>query len=140
MQHSLPRGTAFAVALLLASSIGLAWSQSAGFSNTVHGHEFHRVSVESAGCVVKYRLGFTAPKERYAGADENAPRFRFVAQLKFKDGHVVRSPIFPNAASGERKYESSFDTKAETCWANAEQKLIAFDVRGCRGRGCTPEF
>jgi hypothetical protein len=138
--RALLRGTGLSVAVLLASSLASAWSHSAGFSNTVHGHEFHRVSVESAGCVVRYRLEFLAPAERYAGADPKAPRFRFVALLKFKDGRSFRTSIFPNAAPGERKYEGSFDTKPETCWANAEQKLVGFDVRGCRGQGCTPEF
>ena len=138
MRHFL-RWVPLTLASLLVSGFALAWTQSTGFDTTVHGHEFHRVVLESKDCVLKYRFDFLAPEARYAGADAKAPRFRFVGRLKLKAGAVVRSPIFPNAAPGERSYKGSFDTTPEGCWAKEEQKLIAFDVRGCRGQGCVPD-
>lgn len=132
-------GLALSIVSLLVPSLALAWTQSAGFATTVHGHEFQRVSLESDQCVLKYRLDFSAPEARYAGADAKAPRFRFVGRIKLKSGAVVRSPVFPNAAPGERRYRGSLDTSAEGCWAKEEQKIIAFDVRGCRGQGCVPD-
>jgi hypothetical protein len=116
-----------------------AWTERATFGTRVHGHEFHRVTLESSECLLNYRLDFTAPVERYAGADAKAPRFRFIARIKLKSGAVVRSPVFPNAAAGERSYKGSLDTSGEGCWAKSAQKLSGFDVRGCRGQPCVPD-
>ena len=126
-------------AVLLSSSLALGWTQTASFGNRIHGHEFHKVAVEAEDCVLKYRLDFLAPEDSYKGADASNPRFRFVARLKFKSGDKVMSPIFPNAAPGERKFQTTFDTTREGCWARNAQQLIAFDVKGCRGKGCTPD-
>jgi len=134
----LRRASLFA-AVLFTSSLSLAWSQTASFGNRVHGHEFHQVAVEANECVLAYRLGFRAPQDHYKGADPGSPRFRFVARLKFKSGDRVMSPIFPNAAPGERKFEAKFDTTREGCWAKNAQQLVAYDVKGCRGKGCTPD-
>jgi hypothetical protein len=128
-----------ALVILLVLGFATGWTQSAGFGTTVHGHEFNRVTIGANGCKLDYRFDFNAPADRYQGADPKAPRFRFVGRIKLKSGAVVRSPIFPNAASGERKYENSFDTSSEGCWAKDEQKLTGFDVRGCRGQGCIPD-
>ena len=138
MRQSLQRAC-LTTAVLFCSSLALAWTQTASFGNRVHGHEFHKVTVEAEDCVLKYRLDFSAPQDHYRGADPASPRFRFVARLKFKSGDKVMSPIFPNPASGERKFQASFDTTREGCWAKSPQQLIAFDVKGCRGKGCTPD-
>jgi hypothetical protein len=124
---------------VLLPGLAFAWTQSTGFATTVHGHEFHRATLESSECVVKYRFDFTAPEARYAGADKKAPRFRFVGRIRLNSGAAVRSPIFPNAAPGERQFKGTFDTASEGCWAKQEQKIIALDVRGCRGQGCVPD-
>jgi hypothetical protein len=129
----------FATAALCFPSLALAWTHSAGFETTVHGHEFHKVQIEGKDCRLKYRFDFTAPAERYRGADAKLPRYRFAGRIKLKSGSVVMTPIFPNAAPGERKYENTFDTSGEGCWAKDAQQLAGFDVKGCRGQNCTPD-
>jgi hypothetical protein len=108
----------------------------APFGAKVHGHEFRRVVIESSECGVRYRVYFSAPKTSYAGAKRT---YRFKVRIRLHSGKVLLSPVFHNEASGERVYARTYDTSAVGCWAKEEQKLLAVDVRACKGRDCVPE-
>ena len=126
----------FAAVALFASVASAAWVQQAEIRVKTHGHEFHKVRVESTDCSVRYRLYFTAPAEAYPEGQYRHYQFR--ARVRFQSGKSFVSPVFGNPGSGERVYERSYDTTSEGCWAQSEQKLQALDVEACRGRGCEP--
>jgi hypothetical protein len=126
----------FALALIGLAAPAFAWFARAPFGAKVHGHEFRKVMLESAECGVRYRLYFAAPASGY-GAQKHT--YRFKARIRLHSGKAVVSPVFYNSAPGERVYARTHDTSQEGCWAKEEQKLLAVDVRACKGRDCTPE-
>ncbi len=138
MRHRLLR-TALTLSLLALSGAALAWSGKAPFTAMVHDHEYHDVALENDGCKVRYRLYFNAPDSRYEAKNGARDYYRFKARIELHGDKNVISPVFGNAAPGERVYAATFDTTSEGCWAKEAQKLAGVDVEGCRGRNCTPK-
>jgi hypothetical protein len=116
-----------------------AWSQTAEIEVTVHGHQVHKVTVESRDCLLAYKLWFTAPAEVYSARAAQRNVYLFRSRIDFQDGKAATVPVFANRAPGERLYENSFDTAPQGCWARETQKLARVRVEACRGDGCTPD-
>jgi hypothetical protein len=129
----------FAAAVLSVASVALAWSQSAEISATVHGHAFQRVEVESAECVLSYKLYFDAPADAYASRAPTRNVYLFRARIDFANDKSVTVPVFANRAPGARRYENRYDSSADGCWVKDKQALRRVKVEACRGDGCTPE-
>lgn len=125
--------------VLASAGVALAWSQTAEIEVTVHGHTFHKVSVESKDCVIAYKLWFNAPAEVYSSNAGARNAYFFRSRIDFKDDKVLPLPVFANRGAGERVYEKSFDTAPEGCWARDAHKLARLRVEACRGEGCTPD-
>jgi len=137
------RSAAFglAAALLSVASVALAsWSQGAEISASVHGHAFKRVEVESAECVLNYKLYFDAPADGYASGAPTRNVYLFRARIDFASDKSASVPIFANRAPGARMYENHYDSSADGCWVKDKQALRRVKVEACRGDGCTPEF
>jgi hypothetical protein len=127
------------VGLLVCPAVAVAWTSTSPFSATVHGHAFKHVSVKDEGCTVKAVLKFNAPEEQYREPATVRNHYRFKARARFASGKKAPSPIFFSQKPGEHQFEFAFDTTADGCWARAEQKVIAVDVEGCRGKSCVVE-
>ncbi len=120
--------------------MALAWSQGADISASVHGHTFKRVEVESAECVLNYRIYFDAPQEAYASAAQTRNVYLFRARIDFASDKSATVPVFANRAPGARMYENHYDSVGDGCWVKDKQALRRVKVEACRGDGCTPEF
>jgi len=127
------------LAWVVTPAVAFAWTSASPFSATVHGHEFKRVSIENAGCVVKTTLQFSAPEAGYREPAKVRNYYRFKARARFASGKEAVSPIFFSQKPGDHKFEYAVDTTAAACWGNGEQKVIGVDVEGCRGKGCSVE-
>src|SRR5688572_24856380 len=125
--------------VLASAGVAFAWGQSAEIEVSVHGHAFHKVSVESRECVIDYKLWFNAPSDVYSSAAKQRNVYLFRSRIDFQDGKAVPIPVFANRGSGQRLYENSFDTAPQGCWARAVQKLSRLRVEACRGAGCAPD-
>ena len=132
-------GWAVGLAALGWTSLALAWSQNAEFTAKVHGHAFERVIVASEGCKIHYQLYFDAPNDAYASLNGLRNVYRFRTRVDFQSGRSATVPVFANRGTGRRVYRNTFDSGAEGCWANGEQKLAGVKVEACRGDGCTPD-
>ncbi|HTQ03724.1 MAG TPA: hypothetical protein VMI54_07695 [Polyangiaceae bacterium] len=130
----------FGAAVLSVVSVAWAWSQGAEITATVHGHAFTRVVVESADCVLHYRIYFDAPQDAYASAARTRNVYLFRARIDFASGKAATAPVFANRAPGARMYENRYDSAGDGCWVKDQQALRRLEVEGCRGDGCTPEF
>lgn len=124
--------------LLLTPIAALAWNNGADFETSIHGHDFSRVTLESARCQVKVRLLFAAPLDGYKHEIAARNFYRFHARIKLDDGGQVLTRVFHNSAPGLRAYSYTLDTTADGCWAKNERKIQGIDVEGCRGAGCKP--
>ena len=125
--------------VLAASGAAWAWGQSAEIEVTVHGHQFHKLAVESRDCLLSYKLWFNAPADVYTGRAATRNVYLFRSRIDFQDGKAAKVPVFANRGAGERLYENTFDTAPEGCWARETQKLSRLRVEACRGDGCTPD-
>lgn len=124
-------------ALVLTSSLALAWTRSAEFEARVHGHAFTKVSLESADCSLRYKLEFAAPPEAYPKT--GIGYYRFHARIRLDEGRSIVTNVFGNRTPGKRTFTGELDTTAEGCWAKEPRKLFGVDVEGCRGRACVPD-
>lgn len=127
------------VGVLLCPALAFAWTTTVPFSAKVHEHSFRRVTVKDDGCALRTVLEFSAPEAQYREPAEVRNYYRFKARVRFASSKRVLSPIFFSQKPGEHKFEFAFDTTADGCWARSEQKAIAVDVEGCRGKACTVE-
>jgi hypothetical protein len=128
-----------ATALLSVAPIAFAWSQSADFGATVHGHAFSRVEVDSTECTLNYRLYFDAPAEAYTSRAPARNVYLFRSRIDFASGKSATVPVFANRAPGARVYENHFDSSGDGCWVKDKQALRGVKVEACRGDGCSPE-
>lgn len=124
------------LASLLITTLTFAWRRDAGFTASVHDHQFTRVVLESAECTLSYKLYFSAPPKAYPSARAH---YRFHARIQLEDGRSVVTPVFSNRKSGERVYTQALDTTGDGCWAKRQHKLFGVTVEGCRGGSCNPE-
>jgi hypothetical protein len=138
MHRSVALGIGLASAAF-ASVAYAAWSQSAEFSATVHGHAFSRVSVDTSDCMLHYRIYFDAPAAAYASKATTRNVYLFRSRIDFASGKSATVPVYANRAPGARMYENTFDSSVDGCWAKDKQALRGVKVEGCRGDGCTPQ-
>jgi hypothetical protein len=138
-------GGALMAASLAASSLraparaAAPWWDEAQVGVRVNEHAFSRVTANGAGCSVRLRLHFDAPRAKYAEPAAERNHFRFRASVLLSDGASVQSEIFDNAEPGARVYAFSRDTAPEGCWAERAHTLRKLDVHACRGVRCVPE-
>ena len=109
------------------------------FSATVWSHRFSEVRVEAADCSVKVSVTYDAPASAYKSRLASMIHYRFKARARFASGVKAAGPVFSSSKPGAQSHTFSFDTSGEGCWAREKQALVAMDVEGCRGEGCTVE-
>jgi hypothetical protein len=121
------------------SSVLLAWKMDVPYEATVNDHLFDRAVLAAEGCELAVQLYFTAPAERYQTSVAARNYYRFRARLEFDGDYKPMTQVFGNRAAGRRVYRTSIDTSSEGCWTKTKPKLHRLNVKGCRGRDCTPK-
>lgn len=129
----------FGAASVLTPAIAWAWGSSALFSATVWGHKFSDVTVKATGCIVETAIKYNAPDKAYKSRLQGMNEYRFKARARFASGKSVESAVFTSTKAGSASHTYRVDTQPEGCWAKQDQKLVAVDVEGCRGKGCRVE-
>ena len=126
-------------AIVGAAGVAWGWGSSVLFSASVWGHKFSEVLVEAVDCSVKVRVKYDAPSNAYKSRLADMNHYRFKARARFASGAKAQGPVFSSTKPGAEAHTFSFDSSAEGCWARQKQALVAMDVEGCRGVGCTVE-
>jgi hypothetical protein len=109
------------------------------FSASVWGHKFTEVAVEAADCSIKVSVKYDAPSNAYKSRVAALNQYRFKARARFASGAKAAGPVFSSTKPGKALHTFAFDSSGEGCWAKQKQALVAMDVEGCRGEGCTVE-
>ena len=109
------------------------------FSASVWSHKFSEVTVEAADCSVKVSVKYDAPGSAYKSHLPGMNHYRFKARPRFASGAKAPGPVFSSTKPGRALHTFSIDSSKEGCWARQKQALVAMDVEGCRGEGCTVE-
>lgn len=126
-------------AIVGSAGIVWGWGSSALFSASVWSHKFSQVTVEAADCSVKVSVKYDAPESAYKSHLADMNHYRFKARARFASGAKAEGPVFSSTKPGRGVHTFSFDSSPEGCWARPKQALVAIDVEGCRGEGCTVE-